>query len=397
MAYSYWLTGDATLLPAISRVVDAQQGFSHVWSPQLGFWTERHTAFKLLANVVAYEVTGSSTLRDRVTTILADLRRHQDGANGQVPTPRIDGGLYHTGEQHGDWGPELGASPWMSVLVTDAVVRAYGSGEDAATAQFLLRMGRYMNSSLVLDPEDPYGTGAPALASLYATLLNGGDAFGEGGQEEHSLEVAAHIAWALLLQRSARRAGAGLAPARAGPLRDLRRRGQFLDPPDRPGQRTCRIPGFTAAQMGLGAPHRRRNGLRAGPQRAAADPVHQRLRIARSANRGTHALQERLQPRNFVGGEIQRRRVDAVAQPGRPRPVGEQVAEVGVAARAQHLGAAHAVRFVDPLRHRRLVDRRMEAGPAGSRIELRRGTEQRRRRRPRSDRRPRPCGSSSGR
>ncbi|HQW64768.1 MAG TPA: hypothetical protein PLI00_02025 [Pseudomonadota bacterium] len=196
MAYSYWLTGDATLLPAISRVVDAQQGFSHVWSPQLGFWTERHTAFKLLANVVAYEVTGSSTLRDRVTTILADLRRHQDGANGQVPTPRIDGGLYHTGEQHGDWGPELGASPWMSVLVTDAVVRAYGSGEDAATAQFLLRMGRYMNSSLVLDPEDPYGTGAPALASLYATLLNGGDAFGEGGQEEHSLEVAAHIAWA---------------------------------------------------------------------------------------------------------------------------------------------------------------------------------------------------------
>ena len=195
MAYSYWLTGDATLLPAISRVVDAQQGFSHAWTPQLGFWTERHTAFKLLANVVAYEVTGSSTLRDRVTTILADLRRHQDGANGQVPTPRIDGGLYHTGEQHGDWGPELGASPWMSVLVTDAVARAYGSGEDTATAQFLLRMGRYMNSSLVLDPEDPYGTGAPALASLYATLLNGGDAFGEGGQEEHSLEVAAHIAW----------------------------------------------------------------------------------------------------------------------------------------------------------------------------------------------------------
>ena len=195
LAYSYWLTADATLLPVISRVVDAQQTYNHVWSPAQGFWTERNTAFKLLANVVAYEVTGSSTLRDRVTTILADLRRHQDGANGQVPTPRIDGALYHTGLQHGDWGPEYGASPWMSVLGTDAVVRADGSGEDTATAQFVLRMARYMNSSLVLDPEDPYGTGAPELASLYATYANGGDAFGEGGQEEHSLEVAAHIAW----------------------------------------------------------------------------------------------------------------------------------------------------------------------------------------------------------
>ena len=64
--------------------------------------------------------------------------------------------------------------------------------------------------------------------------------------------------------------------------------------------------------------------------------------------------------------EDQGSRVDAVAQAGGSRPVGEHVAEVGVATAAQYLGAAHAmadVRFRgDVVR----LDRLPEAGPAAA-------------------------------
>src|SRR4051794_77721 len=41
--------------------------------------------------------------------------------------------------------------------------------------------------------------------------------------------------------------------------------------------------------------------------------------------------------------ELQRSRVDAVAQAGRPRAVGEDMAEMAAAFGAEHLGADHAV------------------------------------------------------
>src|ERR1700733_9606537 len=44
--------------------------------------------------------------------------------------------------------------------------------------------------------------------------------------------------------------------------------------------------------------------------------------------------------------ELQRRRIDAVTQSGRPRAVLEHMAEMAVATRAQHFGADHAVAHV---------------------------------------------------
>lgn len=197
MAYSYWTVGDATLLPRIQSVVGAFTS-PHRWTPSTGFWTERTTGFKLLANVVAYEVLGGVSRRDAVEDILIAFRAHQDGAGGAIPPNRIDGGLYHYGNQHdGDWAPaSLGASPWMSVLLTDAVLRAYATGEDAASAHFIRRMGGFLRASIVVTQDNDYNSNVSLAMSRYAMLADGSDGNVAPSDVEHSLEVAAFLAWA---------------------------------------------------------------------------------------------------------------------------------------------------------------------------------------------------------
>lgn len=195
LAYAYWLTGDVALAERIERVVIANAAFPHVWTPQRGFWTERHAAFKLLANVVAYEVAGGTTYRDAVESILAAFRAHQDGAGGVIPANRVDGALYHTGSQHaGDWAAaSYGASSWMTALLTDAAVRAYATGEDAATAQFLVRAARFLDATTIMTTANQYG-GTLALPR-YAMLADGSDAQVNADDVEHALDVAGQIAW----------------------------------------------------------------------------------------------------------------------------------------------------------------------------------------------------------
>src|SRR5262249_9760665 len=134
LAYTYWLLGDDRMAQSVSKVTSAFSGTQTRWSPSLSFWTERNTGDKLLANEIAYEVTGNATFKSNVQTIVNDFVWHQNGAGGQLPTNRIDGGLYHTGAQHdiseASSGDVLIASSWMSVLIADAMVRAYGLWQD---------------------------------------------------------------------------------------------------------------------------------------------------------------------------------------------------------------------------------------------------------------------------
>jgi len=200
LAYVLWTTGDGMRLAQIAAVAAAQQSFDHAWTPSLGFWTERHAAFKLLGNVVAYEVLGDALYRDRIEAILASYRNQQDGAGQRVAADRIDGALYHTGLQHDEagigWTTSLGASSWMSVLLLDAAVRAYASAEDAATAGFVRRLGRFLGSTLVA-VGNPYGSTPTTLpAPLYVVLETGGSASElNQGEHEHALNVAAGMAW----------------------------------------------------------------------------------------------------------------------------------------------------------------------------------------------------------
>src|ERR1700761_2085793 len=75
--------------------------------------------------------------------------------------------------------------------------------------------------------------------------------------------------------------------------------------------------------------------------------------------------------------QLQRRRIDAVAQAGRAGAVVEDVAEMAAALRAQHFGPDHAVADVTLLVDMALGGRRGEARPAAAGIELGVGFEQR--------------------
>lgn len=200
LAYRYWLTGDDSALDRLPAIISAQDGFGDAWTPSTGFWTERHAAYKLLANQVAYELNGGAQAA-RVGTLVSRLVSHQNGAGGQVPQPAgfVDGGLYHLGSQHdGDWASgSYGASSWMSMLVVDAMLRAYATSEDPAIANFVRRMGNFLRASTIVTTNHSYNAGSGALAlPRYAMLSNGADGQVNSADVEHALDVAAGLAWA---------------------------------------------------------------------------------------------------------------------------------------------------------------------------------------------------------
>src|SRR5215467_13315815 len=74
--------------------------------------------------------------------------------------------------------------------------------------------------------------------------------------------------------------------------------------------------------------------------------------------------------------QIQRHRVDAVAQAGRLRAIVKDMPQVSIAAAAFHLGSQHAVTPIGFFFHRLTLRGRIEARPSAARIELRLGAKQ---------------------
>ncbi|MBA4389115.1 MAG: hypothetical protein C0404_14175 [Verrucomicrobia bacterium] len=202
LAYNYWLTGDDAVAPAIRWVVTAHETNDEPtrWSPTTGTWTERHTAFRLLANVVGYEVFGDQQYKTNVQTQTADFIWHQNGANGQLPANRVDGGLYHYGSQHGDGeANSLVGSSWMTVLLVDAMVRAYSVTESAGVADFIRRVGTFQRAACKTDGNHVYDTyDAPLVYGDYMMRYDGvSDPLDgrDGTVVDHALETAAAVAW----------------------------------------------------------------------------------------------------------------------------------------------------------------------------------------------------------
>ncbi|MBF0430751.1 MAG: hypothetical protein HQK83_05700 [Fibrobacteria bacterium] len=192
MAYTYWLTGDNELLPKIETVVEAFSGVRTRWTIDMGFWTERHSGFKLLATAVAWEVTGKQEYKTGVLEISGDFIWLQNGAGGLIPEARVDGGLYHFGGQHDDdWeSSTLGASPWMTgQIIVDAMLRVYQAEDKDTVAHFLRRMGNFLSHSCA---KSSSGHDYPR----YAVLYNGEDGQSDEWSDiQHALEVAAGVAW----------------------------------------------------------------------------------------------------------------------------------------------------------------------------------------------------------
>lgn len=195
LAYAFWLTGDATFLPGITITADAHNGSAHAWTAALGFWTERGAAFKLTAHAIDYEVTGGIPRRDSVNAMVSAFAAHQNGVPAGIPAVRIDGGWYHTGNQHGDWdGSAYGGSTWMTALLTDALRRAYASAEDTSTADMIRRSGTFLRTALRTEDSD-FGV---VLAPRYVIEHDGSDFAVEEPLHdvEHALDVVGALAWA---------------------------------------------------------------------------------------------------------------------------------------------------------------------------------------------------------
>lgn len=205
-AFDHWLTGDPSALEPVRWVAATHAGLTEPsrWTPLLGEWTERHTAFRTLANVVAFELTGEAAYRQHTLTQLGDFLWHQNGADGQLPADRLDGGLYHYGRQHGDGVfTDLIASPWMLVLVMDAVVRAYGVSEDPALAEFIIRAARFQALTTHYNDDHIYEYPGALRYPYYLARHDGTPDVRDGYDAsaiEHAKEVVASIGWGAYFQ-----------------------------------------------------------------------------------------------------------------------------------------------------------------------------------------------------
>jgi hypothetical protein len=197
LAYAHWLTGDNVLAAAIPWVNTAHETQTEPtrWASAAGEWTERHTALRLLSNVVAYEVLGDAAYRTRMLSQSGDFIWHQNGAGGAIPAQRVDGGLWHWMRQHeGFDDPTMMASVWMSALTQDAMVRTYAFTEDPAVGHFVRRMGNFLKTGSRMDASD-YGSGTLREVD-YISYIDGTHYTDEGTTPEHALETAASLAWA---------------------------------------------------------------------------------------------------------------------------------------------------------------------------------------------------------
>jgi hypothetical protein len=205
LATTYWLTGDPTGLPQIEHVVRPHQGTPTRQPASTGaLFTERHMGLKLMAYVVAYEVTGLASYRDTMLSILADFRALQTTPFGGGS---VDGGMWHRISNHegvGETDPIT--SPWMSTLVADAVARAYLVSESATAADVLKGLashecgvGSYMTT--IRDGENGLADqsgGAPLRFPHYLATRDGlgwDDNFDPFSDFEHAYDVAAVVAW----------------------------------------------------------------------------------------------------------------------------------------------------------------------------------------------------------
>ncbi len=206
LAYDHWLTGDPQMIEPVRWVTATHQGLTEPsrWSPTLGEWTERHTAFRTLANVVAFELTGEAAYRQNVLTQAADFMWHQNGADGAIPAGKLDGGLYHYGTQHGDGVfTDLIASPWMMSLLTDAMLRVYGVSEDPAIADFIRRGGKFQAACTHFNNDHDYEYSGALRYPYYLAKYDGTPDALDGYDTstiEHSKEVLTTVAWGSYFQ-----------------------------------------------------------------------------------------------------------------------------------------------------------------------------------------------------
>ncbi|WP_127579489.1 Ig-like domain-containing protein [Paenibacillus koleovorans] len=213
MAYNYWLTGNDDMLDPIDWIVNVHElnTVPTRWSISLTNWTERHTSFRLLANIIAYEVLGLTKYKDKVVSQTDDFIWHQNGADGAFPSGYVDGGLYHKGKQHADdegVREDFLGSSWMTVLVQQSMIRAYSVLPSNEIAGFIKRVGNFLKATVKYDPYHIYDSYPGTLAypdylmkydgtpdAISGNRGSAGNPHG-GSTIDHNISVATGMLWA---------------------------------------------------------------------------------------------------------------------------------------------------------------------------------------------------------
>jgi hypothetical protein len=141
----YMFTGDDALRTTIDRVAQAGvREWQTTYSASMGFWTERHHTYALLAALAAYQVTGDAAQAQRATA-LANLTIQM--SQNAVGCP------LHTVEQHeGTAGDtRMMCSPWMGAILAEAMLQYHTLSEDARVLQWLSGMGDYLRNHALYD------------------------------------------------------------------------------------------------------------------------------------------------------------------------------------------------------------------------------------------------------
>lgn len=212
LALAHWLTGDNAPLPYIGYVPQQYTGSAAV-NPS--FWTERHMGLKLMAEVVAWELTGLPEYRSRLLQTLADFRQGQLNPLGGV----ADGGIWHSVRGHeGDDSDEPITSPWMSALITDAAMRALVVGESTHAAPLVEGLASHVcgrGSYLSSLPLRAQSGGATLRVPHYLATRDGvGREVDPYGTVEHAHDVAGIAAWGAYLRARAQDGSGSAALAR---------------------------------------------------------------------------------------------------------------------------------------------------------------------------------------
>jgi hypothetical protein len=192
----YLFTGDEALRTTVDRVAQAGlREWQTTYSASMGFWTERHHSYALLAALAAYQSTGDVAHAQRATA-LVDLTIQM--------SQNVAGCPLHTVEQHEGNANDtrLMCSPWMDALLAQAMLQYYVLAEDPRVLQWLSGMGDYLRQYALYDGSlsgtDLAGRRLPWYMAGTSTHLDDGLGWGD---LEHTCDVAGLAAKAVWAKR----------------------------------------------------------------------------------------------------------------------------------------------------------------------------------------------------
>ena len=158
------------------------------------FWTERHFAFRWLALLHDYIVTGDGDVCAEIINQAQVAFEHQNSPPDELPS---DGSWRHAQYDHGEGGcpppgsPECPAewiaSPWMSSLIVEALLTYHRLSGSLETGDAILDFGTYLRDyGIKRENLEPWEGG---IHPWYISSFDPQWCWGDGNESAHNLEA----------------------------------------------------------------------------------------------------------------------------------------------------------------------------------------------------------------